>query len=66
MKITLNGQEKEYNIDLTLEALLSDLGYVNKKIAVEVNEEIIPRSQIGNTLVVDGDRIELIIAVGGG
>jgi len=66
MRITLNGQEKEYNIDLTLEALLSDLGYVNKKIAVEVNEEIIPRSQIGNTLVVDGDRIELIIAVGGG
>jgi len=66
MKITLNGQEKEYNIDLTLEALLNDLGYVDKKIAVEVNEEIIPRSQIGNTLVVDGDRIELIIAVGGG
>jgi len=42
------------------------LGHANKKIAVEVNEEIIPRSQLKNKLVVDGDKIEIINAVGGG
>jgi len=42
------------------------LGYANKKFAVEVNEEIVPRSQLRNKLVVDGDKIEIINAVGGG
>jgi len=66
MKITINGQKKQCGISCTLESLLDDLGYTNKKIAVEINGEIVPRSQIRNKLVVDGDRIEIIKAVGGG
>jgi len=66
MNITINGIEKNYTASLTLEALLINLGHANKKIAVEVNEEIIPRSQLKNKLVVDGDKIEIINAVGGG
>ena len=66
MNITLNGKDKKNIPNSTLEALLIDLGYENKKIAVEVNNEIIPRSQLRNKLLVDGDKIEIINAVGGG
>ena len=66
MKITINGIEKQFTSSLTLDTLLIEIGHANKKIAVEVNEEIIPRSQLKNKLVVDGDKIEIINAVGGG
>jgi len=66
MKITINGIEKKFTSSLTLDTLLIELGHANKKVAVEVNEEIIPRSQLRNKLVVDGDKIEIINAVGGG
>jgi len=49
-----------------LEVLLNELDQSSKKVAIEVNEEIIPRSQYKNKLVVDGDKIEIINAVGGG
>jgi len=66
MNVIINGIERNYTSQLTLEKLLVKLGHANNKVAVEVNEEIIPRSQLGNKLVVDGDKIEIIIAVGGG
>jgi len=66
MKITINGIEKKFTSSLTLDTLLIELGHANKKVAVEVNEEIVPRSQLRNKLVVDGDKIEIINAVGGG
>jgi len=66
MNIIVNGVEQTYTSSLTLETLLIELGHANKKVAVEVNEEIIPRSELRNKLVVDGDKIEIINAVGGG
>jgi len=66
MNIIINGVEKTYTSSVTLETLLIKLGYANKKVAIEVNEEIIPRSKLRNKLVVNGDRIEIINAVGGG
>jgi len=66
MKVTINGQEKTLANNLTLEILLTNLGYANKKVAIEVNEEIIPRSHFKNRLIVNGDKIEIINAVGGG
>ena len=66
MNIIVNGVEQTYTSSLTLETLLIELDHANKKVAVEVNEEIIPRSELGNRLVVDGDKIEIINAVGGG
>ena len=66
MKITINGIEKQFTSSLTLDTLLIELGHANKKVAIEVNEEIVPRSQLRNKLVVDGDKIEIINAVGGG
>jgi len=66
MNIIINGVEKTYTSSLTLETLLNELDHASKKVAIEVNEEIIPRSQYKNKLVVDGDKIEIINAVGGG
>jgi len=66
MNIVINGIEKNFASSLTLETLLIELGHAEKKIAVEVNEKVIPRSQLRNKLVVDGDKIEIIVAVGGG
>jgi len=66
MNIVINGVEKTYTSSLTLEVLLNELDQSSKKVAIEVNEEIIPRSQYKNKLVVDGDKIEIINAVGGG
>jgi len=66
MDIVINGIKRNFTSSLTLESLLIELGHANKKFAVEVNEEIIPRSELRNKLVVDGDKIEIINAVGGG
>ena len=66
MEILVNGQEKKYNYNLSLEDLIMELGLNNEKIAIEVNNEIVPRSQLKNKLIVDGDNIEIITAVGGG
>ena len=66
MDIVINGIERNFTSSLTLETLLIELGQANKKVAIEVNEEIIPRSELRNKLVVNGDKIEIINAVGGG
>jgi len=66
MNVIINGIERNITSNLTLEALLIELGHANKKVALEVNEEIIPRSELRNKLVVNGDKIEIINAVGGG
>jgi len=66
MNIIINGVERTYTSSLTLETLLNELDHASKKVAIEVNKEIIPRSQYKNKLVVDGDKIEIIAAVGGG
>ena len=66
MKVFINGQEKNCGTSLTLHSLLNELEQADKRVAVEVNGEIVPRSQFKNKLVVDGDKIEIINAVGGG
>jgi len=66
MKVFVNGQEKSCSASLTLFNLLIELEQANKRVAVEVNGEIVPRSDYENKLVVDGDKIEIINAVGGG
>jgi len=66
MIVFVNGQEKSCSASLTLYSLLIELEQANKRVAVEVNGEIVPRSHFENKLVVDGDEIEIINAVGGG
>ena len=66
MDIVINGIERNFVSSLTLETLLIELGHANKKVAVEVNKEVIPRFELRNKLVVEGDKIEIINAIGGG
>jgi len=66
IKIFLNGSEYEYPSDTTLTSLLNQAGYGHRKVAVEINREIVPRSQHETRLIQPGDRIEIVHAIGGG
>ncbi|MFA7669404.1 MAG: sulfur carrier protein ThiS [Burkholderiaceae bacterium] len=66
MNITLNGENRLINPGLTVLGLLEQLGYQGKRIAVELNGEIVPRSAHANTALADGDALEIVVAVGGG
>lgn len=66
MRITLNGQPKELDADTTITTLLRTLDLLGKRLAVERNGEIVPKSQHESTPLVDGDALEIVVAVGGG
>lgn len=66
MDITVNGEEKRFDGPLTVEGLLAALELPARKIAVERNLEIVPKSLFGETALADGDRIEIVQFVGGG
>lgn len=64
--ITLNGEPRPLPPAQTVAELIAELGYAGKRIAVERNGEIVPKSQHGATCLLPGDRLEIVIAVGGG
>ena len=66
MQITVNGEEKRYDPPLSVAGLLAALELEPRKIAVERNLEIVPKSLFGETALCDGDRIEIVQFVGGG
>jgi sulfur carrier protein len=63
--IVVNGEQSVVPAPCTVAALLERLG-VTGRIAVEINGEIVPRSQLGDHALNDGDRIEIVRAIGGG
>jgi thiamine biosynthesis protein ThiS len=66
MNITLNGEQRPLNRVQTLATLVESLGLDARKVAVERNLEIVPRSAYGATNLTDGDRIEIVHFIGGG
>ena len=66
MKILLNGTEREVEAPLSLAQLLETAGYGARRVAVEVNREIVPRSRYPLHELAAGDRIEIVHAIGGG
>jgi thiamine biosynthesis protein ThiS len=66
VRLTVNGEEREVAAATTVEALVALLGLDRRKLAVERNLEIVPRSLFAATRLVDGDRIEIVAFVGGG
>ena len=66
MDITVNGEKKRFEGPITVAGLLAALELQPRKIAVERNLEIIPRSLFGETALSDGDKIEIVQFVGGG
>jgi sulfur carrier protein len=65
VKILLNGEEREVGAG-TLSALIDEIGLDSRKVAVERNLEIVPRSAYLATDLKDGDRLEIVHFVGGG
>jgi thiazole synthase len=66
MRVVINGENREISASLSVAALLRDLGLDARKIALEHNLEIVPRSAYGETMVADGDRLEIVHFIGGG
>ena len=66
IQVTVNGAAQRFEQPLPISALSEKMALAGKKIAVEKNGEIVPRSAHGATLVRDGDRLEIVVAVGGG
>ncbi len=66
MHIQLNGESFELADDATVADLLVRLDAVGKRVAVELNLDIVPRSQHATTVLRDGDQLEVVHAIGGG
>jgi len=64
--VTLNGSIRELPAALTFGELVESLELAGRRIAIERNGEIVPRSTFAEACVADGDRIEVVVAVGGG
>ena len=64
--VTVNGTAQRFERPLDVAALLSSLELAGKKVAVERNGEIVPRSAHASTVLADGDQLEIVVAVGGG
>lgn len=66
IRVTVNGKAHQFERPLEISAVLARLELAGRKIAVERNGEIVPKSAHAATLVADGDRLEIVVAVGGG
>ncbi len=66
MEIFVNGEPRAVSGDMILLELVTDLGLIEQRIAVEVNREIVPRSAHAGHRLRDGDRVEIVTAIGGG
>lgn len=64
--ITLNGETRQFPDHFNLVELIAELGLTGKRIALECNGDIVPRSQHATQLLNEGDRLEIVVAVGGG
>jgi sulfur carrier protein len=66
LQILLNGEPHQVDGRTTVHHLLDTNGYADRRVAVEINREIIPRSAHGERLLREGDRVEIVHALGGG
>ncbi len=66
IEITVNGTPHRLDPPCLISQLLDRLELTGKRLAVELNGEIVPRSQHASTSLADGDRLEIVVAVGGG
>lgn len=66
MQVQVNGEMLQLQDGITLTSLVEKLDLGEKRIAVELNLEIIPRSEHAETVLKDSDRVEIVHAIGGG
>jgi sulfur carrier protein len=66
MQIELNGQPRCFDDAPTVSELLAAAGLAGRRVAVEVNREIVPRGRHAEHRLADGDKVEIVHALGGG
>ena len=66
IQLSINGQPQRIEPGANIAQLLETLELAGKRIAVEKNGEIVPRSRYGETPLAEGDKLEIVVAVGGG
>lgn len=66
MRLVVNGEERQVAGSTTVKELLVSLGLGDTLVAVERNEEVVPRARHESTQLEDGDRVEVVHFVGGG
>lgn len=64
--LSVNGEKRSFAAPLTVAILLEQLGLEARKVAVERNLEIVPRSTYGMVRLLSGDRLEIVHFIGGG
>ena len=64
--IVLNGNNQQVDRDITLSQLLDNLDLTGKRLAVEINQQIVPRSEFSNLTLNELDSVEIVQAIGGG
>ncbi|MBS0355106.1 MAG: sulfur carrier protein ThiS [Proteobacteria bacterium] len=64
--LTVNGETRSFAAPLSVAALLDGMGLTGKRLAVERNGEIVPKGLHAAAELADGDRLEIVVAVGGG
>ena len=66
LTVSINGEAVQLDSEMTVTELLSQQGQQNKKVAVAINGEFVPRSQYAHTKISNKDEIDIVTAVGGG
>ncbi|TXF12883.1 sulfur carrier protein ThiS [Pelomicrobium methylotrophicum] len=66
IELTVNGETRRVAPGITVAQLIDALQLTGKRIALEKNGEIVPRSRFGEERLMEGDRLEIVVAVGGG
>ncbi|MCC7483919.1 MAG: sulfur carrier protein ThiS [Burkholderiales bacterium] len=66
MSITINGESRGFDAPLTCAELIARLELTGKRVALERNGSIVPRGRYADEPLAEGDRLEIVVAVGGG
>jgi sulfur carrier protein len=64
--VYVNGAARQLVDNCSIAAMIEELGYTGHRIALECNGDIVPRSQYAERVLNDGDKLEIVVAVGGG
>ncbi len=66
ISVSINGAQRQFEQAISVAALIEELQLSGKRIALERNGEIVPRSRFEVQMLADGDKLEIVVAVGGG
>ena len=66
MHVTINGEPQTVAPGLTVTNLINELGLTQRRVAIEINREVITREQYGTRILAEGDLVEVVHFVGGG